>query len=155
MTPAELIIINFEEIRRRSLKLWAAITPDIYSWKPDEDAMTFIEMVRHVLDSEHFYHALATNRGDVSNYVSPWEGRPYTTLQDEIDFAKPYREKFLEDIRSFTPEDLNTMIVRSDRDQKRLLGDYLLRFAYHESVHTGQFLSYFRLLGNDRPLIWD
>ena len=155
MTSSELIILNFEEVRRRSLKLWAAITPDIYNWKPDEDAMTFIEMVRHVLESEDFYHRLASNRGNVNDYVSPWEGRPYTTLQDEIDFAKPYREKFIETIRSFTPEDLNTLVIRSDRDQRRLLGDYLLRFAYHESVHTGQFLSYFRTLGLDRVLIWD
>jgi hypothetical protein len=35
------------------------------------------------------------------------------------------------------------------------LGDYLQRIAYHESVHTGQMLAYFRALSLERPLIWD
>jgi uncharacterized damage-inducible protein DinB len=155
MEPIELIILNFEEVRRRSIKLWTGITPDIYFWKPDEEAMSFIEMVRHVLESEHFYNILLNNRGNIGDYPSPWEGRPYTTLQDELDFAKPYREKFLETVRSLTAEELDVEIIRSERGQRRRLGDYLLRFAYHESVHTGQLLSYFRTVGLDRPMIWD
>lgn len=156
MTSSEIIILNFEEIRRRSIKLWTAITPDIFHWKPDADAMSFIEMVRHVLESEHIYHIIVNNRGNLGNFISPWEGRPYTTLQDELDFAKPYRESFFSTIRSFTPEELDSIeIIRVERNQRRKLGDYLLRIAYHEAVHTGQFLSYFRTLGVDRPVIWD
>ncbi len=156
MTHSEIIILNFEEIRRRSIKLWAAITPDIYHWKPDEAAMNLIEMVRHVLESEHIYHIIVNNRGNLSDFISPWEGRPYTTLQDELDFAKPYRESFFSTIRSFTPEELDSIeIIRVEKNQRRKLGDYLLRIAYHEAVHTGQFLSYFRTLGVDRPVIWD
>src|SRR3978361_1043948 len=123
MTPSELIILNFEEIRRRSIKLWAAITPNIYSWKPDEEAMSFIEMVRHVLESEHIYHIIINNRGNLGDFTSPWEGRPYTTLQDELDFAKPYHEAFFETIRSFSPEDLDAIeIIRPERNQRRKLG---------------------------------
>jgi len=156
MTSAELIILNFEEIRRRSIKLWSAITPEIYFWQPDKDAMTCIEMVRHVLESEHIYHVIVNNRGNLGDFISPWEGRPYTTLQDELDFVKPYHDKFYEAIRSFTPDDLdNIEIIRPERNQRRKLGDYLLRIAYHEGVHTGQMLSYLRTLGVDRPEIWD
>lgn len=156
MTPTDLITLNFEEIRRRSIKLWTGITPDMYSWKPDAQAMSFIEMVRHVLETEHIYHIIINNRGNLGDFISPWEGRPYTTLQEELDFAKPYREQFLEMVRSFQPADLDTIeIIRADKGQRRKLGDYLLRIAYHESVHTGQFLSYFRTFGIDRPVIWD
>jgi len=50
MIQTEIIILNFEEIRRRSLKIWTGITPENYFWKPDIKAMGCLEMVRHVLE---------------------------------------------------------------------------------------------------------
>jgi uncharacterized damage-inducible protein DinB len=156
MTGSEIILLNFEEIRRRSIKLWAGLTPEHYSWRPDDKAMRCLEMVRHVLEAEHLFHKIVENRGNLGDYVSPWDGRPYTNLQDEISFAKPFREKFFTTIRSFTANDLNTVeIIRSEKGQRRKLGDYLLRIAYHESVHTGQMLNYFRTMAIERPQIWD
>lgn len=156
MTQNEIIILNFEEIRRRSLKLWTGITPEIYFWKPDKEAMNAIEMIRHILEAEHLFHKIVSERGNIGDYVSPWSERPYTNLQDEIDFAKPYREKFIATLKSFSAEELDTVeIVRSEKGQRRKLGDYLLRISYHESVHTGQILSYMRTFGLERPLIWD
>ena len=156
MTQTEIILLNFEEIRRRSLKLWAGLTPETYSWKPDINAMSCLEMVRHILEGEHLFHKIVENRGNIGDYVSPWADRQYTTLQDEIEFAKPFRETFIETIKSFNSDDYSTVeIVRSEKGQRRKLGDYLQRIAYHESVHTGQMLAYFRTLGLERPLIWD
>jgi hypothetical protein len=156
MTQTEIIILNFEEIRRRSIKLWSGITPDIYFWKPDIKAMHCLEMVRHVLEGEHLFHMIVNQKGDIGDYISPWTGKPYTDLQDELDFAKPFREKFFETVRSFNPAELDSIeIIRSEKGQRRKLGDYLLRIAYHEAVHTGQLLSCFRTLGLERSLIWD
>jgi hypothetical protein len=42
MTQNNLLILNFEEIRRRTIKLWNGIPPQFYDWKPDEKAMTCI-----------------------------------------------------------------------------------------------------------------
>lgn len=156
MTPTEILILNFEEIRRRSIKLWTGLTPEHYFWKPDAEAMGCLEMVRHVLEGEHLFHIIVENRGNIGNYISPWENRPYTTLQDELDFASPFREKFLEAVKKFKREELTSIeIIRSEKGQRRKLGDYLLRIAYHESVHTGQMLAYLRALHVARPLIWD
>jgi uncharacterized damage-inducible protein DinB len=156
MTATELLILNFEEIRRRSLKLWAALSPEHYFWKPDTEAMSCIEMIRHILEGEHLFHKIVENRGNLGDYVSPWKDRSYTTIQDEIDFAATYREKFLEAIKNIKSEELqNIEIIRSEKNQRRKLGDYLQRIAYHEAVHTGQLLSYFRTIAIDRPLIWD
>jgi len=52
---------------------------------------------------------------------------------------------------NFTTIEIN----RQDVGQKSKVGNYLLKIAYHEAVHAGQFLSYLRTLGMDRPLIWD
>ncbi len=49
MTHTEIILLNFEEIRRRSIKLWSGIPSSFYKWKPDDKAMSCIEMIRHVL----------------------------------------------------------------------------------------------------------
>lgn len=156
MIPVEILILNFEEIRRRSIKLWKGIAPEVYFWRPDIKAMNCIEMIRHVLESEHIYHLIVNNLGSLENYVSPWENMPYSDVQNELDFAKPFREKFLETIKSFSTDDLNSIeIIRADKGQRRKLGDYLLRIGYHEAVHTGQLLSYLRTLGVERPLIWD
>jgi uncharacterized damage-inducible protein DinB len=156
MKKTDILVINFEEVRRRSLKVWSGIAPENYFWKPDPQALSCIEMVRHVLESEHFYHWIIFNKGAMGNHISPWEGKPYTTLEDEVSFAKPYRQEFLDFVRGFTPEELETVeIIRADKNQRRILMDYLLRIAYHEAVHTGQLLGYLRTIGVDRPAIWD
>jgi uncharacterized damage-inducible protein DinB len=156
MKSTELFILNFEEVRRRSVKLWSTITPDLYFWKPDENAMCCIEMLLHVLEGEHLFHKIVENRSNLGNYISPWESLPYTSVEEELAFAKPYRELFLAYIKSFTNEDFDSIeIIRAEKNQRRSLGDYLLRIAYHEAVHTGQMLDYLRTAGIERPLIWD
>jgi uncharacterized damage-inducible protein DinB len=156
MTHTDLLTLNFEEIRRRSIKLWQGITPENYFWKPDAEAMHCLEMVRHVLEGEHWFHAIVDGRGNSAGFVSPWENRPYTNLQDELDFAKPYRENFLQAIKSYSANDLDTIeIIRVEKNQRRKLGDYLQRIAYHEAVHTGQMLGYLRTIGEGIPSVWD
>lgn len=157
MKTIELLILNLEEVRRRSLILWQGIPDEVAGWKPDEEAMSIIAMIRHVLQSPYIYNLIIKNRGwEGGDFVTPWDNRPYTTIADEIAFAQPYTESFLADIQSFTESDLSEIeIVRADRNQRRKLGDYLLRIAYHEGVHTGNILTYLRTLNIDRPEIWD
>jgi uncharacterized damage-inducible protein DinB len=156
MTQIEIILLNFEEIRRRSIKLWSGIIPEYYFWRPDIQAMNCLEMVRHVLEGEHLFHIIVNRRGNIGDYISPWKDLPYTDLQAELDFAVPFRKEFMDTVKAFVPEELSTIeIIRSEKGQLRKLGDYLQRIAYHEAVHTGQLLSYLRTLGLERPQIWD
>jgi uncharacterized damage-inducible protein DinB len=155
MTPVSLLLLNFEEVRRRSIKLWNGIPGTVYSWRPDEAAMTVIESVRHVLESEHWFHQIIIHRQSVS-FVSPWKDRSYTNIADELAFAAPFRRQFLEMVNAVTPEEIETVeIVREELGQRRKLGDYLLRVAYHEAVHTGQLLDYLRTAGVERVKVWD
>ena len=50
MNSNEIIGLNFSEIRRRSIKLWSGIPNEYLNWKPDENAFTIIEMIRHILE---------------------------------------------------------------------------------------------------------
>ena len=77
-------------------------------------------------------------------------------MKNEINLAESYRFDFLTMIKKLNESDLkNVMIERKEVGQSKKLGDYLNRIAYHESVHTGQILSYLRAIGINRPLIWD
>lgn len=156
MQSIELIIMNFEEVRRRSIKLWMSIPEEYLGWRPDDQAMSCLEMVRHLLDSEHYYHLALVNRSSIADYESPFDPQPLISVQKELEQAEPLRNAFLETVRSFNQADLENIIIdRSDVGYKRKLGDMLLRIAYHESVHTGQLLDYLRAAGVPRVKIWD
>ncbi|OIK06636.1 DinB family protein [Bacillus sp. MUM 13] len=156
MNAVDSIILNFNEVRRRSIKVWTSIPADRLQWRPDSEAMNCLEMIRHVLESEHYYHLAIKNQGSLTEFHSPFENRPYTTAESEISFAEPYRKQFMDTIRSFSENDLeNIKIDRSDAGYIRNLGDMLLRVAYHETIHTGQLLDYLRTAGIPRINIWD
>lgn len=155
MTQAELIILNFTEIRRRSIKLWKALPESYYNWKPDETAMTAIEMIRHVLEADYGWNIIINN-GSMTNYQTPWKNRPFTSVTDELEFAEAYRNTFMESVRQFSDRDLSEReIIHPGNGDKKILGKYLFRIGYHESVHAGQFLSYLRAMQINRPEIWD
>lgn len=156
MNAKELLILNFEEVRRRSIRIWKSIAEEQLYWKPDPGAMTCFEMVRHVLESENVYHHIILNKGVLGDYQSPLTGNPYISVDEELRNAQPYREKFLRMVNGFTAKELEEVyITRKELGQHRRLGDYLLRVAYHESVHTGQLLDYLRTVRVPRPKIWD
>ncbi|MDD7913711.1 DinB family protein [Polaribacter ponticola] len=156
MNSIKIILLNFHEIRRRSLKLWNGIPNEYLNWKPDENAFTIIEMIRHILEGEHLFHQIIENRGDLGDYQSPWKELTYTDLENEITFSKKYRAEFLNMINDLNESDLkNIKIERKEVGQNKILGDYLNRIAYHEAVHTGQLLDYLRTIGINRPQIWD
>ncbi len=156
MNSKKIILLNFSEVRRRSMKLWNGIPNEYLNWKPDENAFTIIEMIRHVLEGEYLFHRIIENRGDLGNYQSPWNKLNYSDLKNELDFSKKYRTGFINMISELKESDLeNVRIERKEVGQSKKLGDYLNRVAYHESVHTGQILSYLRTIGIERPQIWD
>lgn len=156
MTQTKLILLNLEEIRRRSILLWEGLPETFYAWKPDPHAMSAIEMVRHVLSADYGWNIIVQTGGDLSGYKSPWELRPYLSVQDEINFAQPYRQELLDNISRFSATELATKEIKHPgTGTNRKLGDYLLRIGYHESVHAGMFMAYLRAMNTERPFIWD
>ncbi|WP_417799490.1 DinB family protein [Tenacibaculum sp.] len=150
------ILLNFSETRRRSLKLWKDIPDEFLNWKPDSEAFSIIEMIRHILEGEHLFHTIIKNSGDLGNYKSLWENLAFSDLKNELSFAERYRNSFIEMIKTLNETDLeNIRIERKEVGQSKTLGDYLNRMVYHEAVHTGQLLGYLRTLGVKRPKIWD
>jgi uncharacterized damage-inducible protein DinB len=155
MTAQEILVLNLQEVRRRSLKIWRGIPDSQLAWKLDETALTIGEMIRHVWEGGENYRRIVAHGGSLELPDTYADG-PISSVETEIAFAAPLFEKLLEDIRGFTSDDLSTKwIDRSDVGYRRTLGDFLARIAYHESVHAGQLLGYMRMAGIERPDIWD
>ncbi len=156
MNTNELLILNLEEIRRRSIKIWQGIPADKLDWKPDVKAMSCLEMVRHVLESDWAYKQMLQSGTSRDSEDTPFTTRPFTDVAAEIKFAEPFRQEFLQLVHSYTAEDLTDKKVdRSDRGYIRIFGDFILRIGYHESVHAGQLLDYLKTMEVPRPNIWD
>lgn len=156
MTATDLLALNLEEVRRRSLKVWHAIPPDRLHWKMDAGAMSCIETVRHVLEGEFVYMSMLKTGRSPASEETPFTGRPYQNVEAEVTFAVPFRSAFLQLVRSYSSERLLTETVnRSDKGYVRTAGDFILRVAYHESIHAGQLLANLRTMGAARPNIWD
>jgi uncharacterized damage-inducible protein DinB len=155
MSGAELLCLNLTETRRRSIRIWRAILLSRCDWRPDPDAMSFFEMVRHVLEGDYLYGQMTRERRSYSGH-SPFADRHFDDLDAALAFANPYRKSLLETVRQLSDDDLNTIAIdRSDVGYIRKAGDFILRIAYHEAVHAGQMLQYLRMAGVPRPSIWD
>lgn len=157
MNAIDAIVLNLQETRRRSIKLWRSLPDQWLHWRPDKDAMSFGEMIRHVWTGTYEYHQIVRHNGSVQEIAEqPYQPIPITSVEEEIRLSEPYFQEFLEYVRSLQPEELTERIIdRSDAGYQRPLGDFLLRIAYHDAVHTGQFLQYMRMLALERPNIWD
>ncbi len=156
MQTNELLILNLEEVRRRSIKIWLGIPIDKLDWKPDTKAMSCLEMVRHVLKGEWAYMQMLRHGASLDTEDSPFKPHPLKDVETEIVRAEPFRNEFLQLVRNYSDAELTYKnIDRSDVGYVRTYGDFILRIAYHESVHAGQLLGYLRQLNAPRPNIWD
>ena len=157
MNAIDLSILNLEETRRRSIKLWRSLPDSWIDWRPDKEAMSFGEMIRHVWSASFYYHMVLKNSGSVKDAIpAPFDQEPIQSVEKEIELSKPYFDDFVSYVQSLAAEELESRLIdRSDVGYQRYLGDMLLRIAYHDAVHAGQFLQYLRMIGLERPLIWD
>lgn len=156
MNSMDLCVWNLRETRRRSVKLWRSLPDSWITWRPDQEALSFGEMIRHVWSASYHYHLVLRNNGSVQTEIPPYNHEPVTSIEREIELSQPYFDDFISYVQSLSPEELESRLIdRSDVGYQRYVGDMLLRIAYHDAVHTGQFLQYMRMAGVERPMIWD
>ncbi len=118
--------------------------------------MSFGEMIRHVWSSTFYYHMILKNNGSINDIHFPYDDEPITCVKKEIELAQSCFVDFIEYVQSISIAELDARLIdRSDVGYQRYLGDMLLRIAYHDAVHAGQFLQYLRMVDLGRPLIWD
>ena len=114
MSGAELLCLNLTETRRRSIRIWRAIPLALFDWRPDREAMSCFEMVRHVLEADYLYGQMLRERRSHSG-DSPFADRHFDDLDAALAFANPYRESLLETVLGLSGGDLKYHRNRSQR----------------------------------------
>lgn len=156
MNAIELFVLDFKECRRRFLMVASAFPTDLLTWRPDKDALSVGECIRHVLLHDlSWLTILKEGRVPTAEERVHLIEQPYTNLQDEIDRSVQYQKELIDLINTYKEEDFSFIISYPHKPIKRTLGDTLERKSYHDAVHTGQLLQYLRMLNIDRPMIWD
>ncbi|WP_128894607.1 DinB family protein [Longirhabdus pacifica] len=156
MDAIQAMTFNLRETRRRSILLWRSLPDSWLTWRPDKDAMSFGEMIRHVWGASYGFHKIIQNNGYTELQPLPYDQEPIVSVENEITLSQPYFEAFIAYIQTISIDELDSRFIDlSQFNIERYAGDMLLRIAYHEAVHTGQFLNYMRVAGLERPHIWD
>ncbi|RAI82679.1 DinB family protein [Macrococcoides goetzii] len=156
MNSIDVLILNMSEVRRRSEIVWKSIDKKYYEFKPDQDALTIYEMIKHVLQSEYMYHEMFIKGGSIEEIPTPYDDI-YNSIEELIIVSKKYKDEYKEFIKKLNEDDLTN--IKIDRSQDagyiRTIGDMIERVTFHEAVHLGQLLDYMRTAGIERPRIWD
>jgi len=156
MNVNELVVVNLSETRRRSLIVWRAVPNAQLRWKPDEEALSIGDMIRHIWTAQITYHQIVIAGHSVSDSHTAFDSIPVTDIDQEIAMSIPPFQEFIDHVRELPSAAFDDRkIDRSDVGYIRSTGDFLARIAYHEAVHTGQLLQYLRMAGIVRPQIWD
>lgn len=157
MNSIDLILLDLKECRRRFLIVAKCFPNEFLIWRPDVNALSVGEMIRHVLIHDYLWTILLKeNRLPAEEEYGDLLKAPYDSLANEIEKFAVYQKNFLEYVSSLNIKELETRIISwPHRPIKRSLGDTLERKSYHDAVHTGQLLQYLRMLQLDRPDIWD
>jgi uncharacterized damage-inducible protein DinB len=152
-----LFLLDFQECRRRFLMTAAAFPNHLLNWRPDKDALTVGETIRHVLLHDLSWLKILTEKRLPTDeeHAHLW-AEPYTNLEDELNRSKEYYNEFINYVSTLNPNDFNTIYIEwPHKPIRRTLGDTLERKSFHDAVHTGQLLQYLRMLHIERPMIWD
>lgn len=153
MTAIETILLNFELARERSLMIFQAIPEEHLHWKPDAEAQSLIETVRHIYECDDWFTQIIRHQMDAEKFAADFESRPYYSIADEIEQGKPYQDELRKLVSSFTDHDLENLRVVRPKWNKSL-GEFLLRCVYHETYHAGQLQWFLRMLDTPRPNVW-
>lgn len=157
MNTLDLILLDFKECRRRFLIVAGAFPESLHTWRPDKDALSVGETIRHVLLHDFsWFKILTDNRLHTEEEMGHLLAEPYSNLKNELERTVQYYHQFIEYVSSLDVNELETSMIHwPHKPISRPLGDTLERKSYHDAVHTGQLLQYLRMLHIEPPLIWD
>ncbi|MFD2444731.1 DinB family protein [Bacillus sp. CGMCC 1.16607] len=91
MNAIEMFLLDFKECRRRFLIVANSFQDELLTWKPDKNALSVGETIRHVLLHDlSWLKILIDNRLPTDEERGHLWAEPYTNLQDEIERSNIY-----------------------------------------------------------------
>jgi len=158
---AEMDIKSFflkqkEAIRQRTLEVVARIKPEQMGWRPEKEALSAGEMLRHIRLSEQGLRRAALE-GDFSYYEKrlPQGLRAVLgaagTLEEELKTLDRVHQETLAQVKAFPLDRWQEERAHPGLGIRRKVYAFLFGIIEHEIHHRAQLTTYLRLLGSPLP----
>ncbi|MCL4524421.1 MAG: DinB family protein [Acidobacteria bacterium] len=155
MDYGELFCKQKEAIRRRTREVAGMVRTEDLVWRPEKDALSIGEMLRHLWVSEEGVRRVALD-GNFAYYekripqgLRAVLGTP-GALADELARLESVHQETLRLVTAFPPERMEEERVHAELGFRRKTYIMLLGINEHEIHHRAQLMVYLRMLG--RPV---
>jgi uncharacterized damage-inducible protein DinB len=156
MDMRELICKQKEAVRRRTREVAGMLHDADLGWRPEEDALSAGEMLRHLWVSEEGVRRAALD-GNFAYYekriphgLRAVLGTP-GALADELANLERVHQETLRLVAKFPPEHMEEERVHEELGFRRKISAMLLGINEHEIHHRAQLMVYLRMLGRPVP----
>lgn len=156
MTLPEFFLKQKEAIHSRSHEVFDLIRPEHMPWKPEKDALSVGEILRHLWFSEDAIRRLVLN-GDFSYFETRVPkglravlGTPGTLEEELKNIERAYQET-MTTIATLPTETWDEERTSAGLGYRRKVAVILFGMNEHEVHHRAQLMTYLRMLGTPIP----
>lgn len=156
MDLKEFFLKQKEAIRGRTRQVTQMIRAEHMNWRPEKDALSVGEMLRHLWHSEQGVRRVALE-GDFSYHekriplgLRAVLGTP-GPLEEELSQLERVHSETLAAVANFPSEHWDEVRVREELGFRRKVAVILLGINEHEIHHRAQLMTYLRILGTPVP----
>ncbi len=152
----QLFLKQKETIRRRTDQVAAIVRPDMLGWRPEKDALSVGELLRHLWVSEQGVRRAALE-GNFAYYekripegLRAVLGTP-GALQEELQNLARVHHQTLDAVSKCPDTLFETERIHEPLGFRRKVYAILLGINEHEIHHRAQLMTYLRILGTPVP----
>ncbi len=152
----ELFLKQKEAIRRRTREVVRMIRPEHFAWRPEKDALSVSEMLRHIWVSEEGVRRVALE-GNFAYYETRIPqglravlGTP-GTLTEELENLERVHRQTIAEVASCPVGVFDEERAHEGLGYRRKVYAILLGINEHEIHHRAQLMTYLRILGTPVP----
>jgi uncharacterized damage-inducible protein DinB len=156
MTLQEFFLKQKEAVRARSQEVFALIRPEHMAWKPEKDALSVGEILRHLWFSEDAIRRLVLN-GDFSYFETRVPkglravfGTP-GSLEEELKNIERAHRETLSAVAALPTDAWDEERTHAGLGFRRKVAVILYGMNEHEIHHRAQLMTYLRMLGTPAP----
>ncbi len=156
MDLKEFFLKHKDAIRRRTHEVTSLVRAEHLGWRPEKDALSVGEMLRHIWVSEEGVRRVALE-GNFAYYetripkgLRAVVGTP-GTLEEELANLDRVHSETLAAVKLFPPERWEEERIHESLRFRRKVGVILLGINEHEIHDRAQLMTYLRMLGTPVP----
>ena len=156
MNKKEFFLARKQAIRERTRQVLEMVRPEHLTWKPEKEALSVGEMLRHIWVSEEGMRRIALE-GDFAYYETriPQGLRAVLGIPESLDHELQNLERVhtetLAKVRDYPLERFEEERIHEGFDFRRKVEAILFGLNDHEIHHRAQLMTYLRILGTPMP----